>query len=64
MNPADQQLLLLVGEVHSDVKKLLKQGTDHEERITALERWRWVSYGFYTCVAFVAAKLGLPTFFS
>lgn len=59
----ENDLHFMVGEIRSDVKTLLAMRADHEERITSLERWRWVSYGFYTCCAFVAVKLGLPAWF-
>lgn len=52
----DTDLYMMVGEIRSDVKKLLENSGDHAARITSLERWRWVAHG-----AMLVVMLGVPT---
>jgi hypothetical protein len=54
-------LTLMVGEIHSDVKKLLEQDREYGKRIHSLERTRWYAGGFIAAgVAYVAMKFGVP----
>ncbi len=38
-------LMILLGEIKSDVKKLLKDDEDKNKRITRLERYSWMIAG-------------------
>ena len=45
MEKPEQDLLLMVGEIRSDVKQLLASKTDFETRISSLEKWRYILTG-------------------
>ena len=54
------ELVFMVGEIRSDVKKLLVQDREYDKRIHSLERTRWYAGGFLgAALAIVAAKMGL-----
>jgi type II secretory pathway component PulL len=55
----ENNLYMVVGEIRSDVKKLLNGEYDTNKRLTSLERWRWWQAGAGACLAFVAAKISL-----
>lgn len=58
MEPADRELLV---RIDMNVQALLETRADHEARLRAGERERWVArVGLIGFVAFVFGKLGLP----
>lgn len=59
----EKELILMIGEIHADVKTLLANSTDHGKRIGSLEGSRsyysgalWVIGGVMTLVLIPAAK--------
>jgi hypothetical protein len=54
------ELHQLLGEIRSDVKTLLHNSGDHEERLRSLEKWRWVTHGCAALLGAVGIKFGLP----
>lgn len=65
-NETYDQLLLMVGEVHSDTKHILRaQATRDkrtqalEDRMTVLERFRWKIVGIATAIPVVLTAAGM-----
>lgn len=54
------ELHMLLGEIRTDVKSLLKNSSDHETRLRSLEKWRWVTHGCAALLGAVGIKVGLP----
>lgn len=55
-----ENLYMIIGEIHSDVKHLMDRETKNEERLSKVEKRQWVSVGVGTCLAFFAAHFGMP----
>jgi hypothetical protein len=60
MDHTQDEVLLLLGEVRSDVKKLLRAESDQEGRIRKLETRQWVTAGASAVLSVFAVKIGLP----
>ncbi len=54
----DNDLHMMVGEIRSDVKKLLKSDIDYGKRLATVEHRQWWMAGVGACVAFFAARMG------
>ncbi len=54
----DVELHMLVGEIHADVKTLLKSYPDIDKRVRKVERQQSWTMGIGLVVAAVAAKMG------
>jgi hypothetical protein len=53
-----QQLLLMVGRIDANVQALLDRNVNHEERITGLEKTKWIGHGaLLIAVAAFATKI-------
>lgn len=59
-NPND--LYMMVGEIRSDVKKLLNAQATTDTRVGSLERKFWTAVGsFAVLMPFLPAAVGIPT---
>lgn len=62
MPDKDADLYLMVGEIRSDVKTLLKSVAVDDARLRKVEHRQWWLAGVIAAVAVFAAKIGLPDF--
>lgn len=53
-------LYMVIGEIRSDVKKLLFDSRNTETRLSKVEKRQWWFSGVTACLAFFAAHLGFP----
>lgn len=58
----DVELHMMVGEIRSDVKKLLKSDDAYDKRIRKLEHRQWWMTGVGATLAVVFAKFGAADF--